>query len=400
MFGYPLHLVLEMLLDLIMAILGIILIVKAQDNHLRQIWGVMVVVLAASMLYDNSLWLTREQDILGHNLTLLSLPIMLKWYLFVHTLSLFTIGSLKPSWLTPVRITLLSLPLLLSTVVVLCYYWFNGQITPLGSAADILTDLGRPDVQVRIALFLFTLVTPALNIMLPLIGKRQPARKLSSGMYIYIGCFLLLVFAYILFVIDVRPWEIRTFGFIVAILPSALSVMYLRNENPLSRPYRTVKAPDKADAEYVPEEAGYTLAYRLYERITEHMQKRTPFTEPDYALDNLTADLGTSRTLTTQAIKCGGYTGFREYVNFLRLEHFKQLAATLPGATIKELMFRCGFTSRSSFYRHFAEQESMSPREYLDKLYNGHAPASRSPHEGDTRPAPSPARPAPKQPGQ
>ena len=46
----------------------------------------------------------------------------------------------------------------------------------------------------------------------------------------------------------------------------------------------------------------------------------------------------------------------------LRTEYFKQLAAAMPGVSVKELMFRCGFTSRSSFYRLFAGQENMSPR--------------------------------------
>ena len=150
---------------------------------------------------------------------------MLKWYPFAHTLSIFTIGSLKPCWLTPARITLLSLPLVFSTIVVLCYYWVNGRITPLGSAAGILPNLGHPSVQIRAGLFLLTLATPTCNIVFPLIGERQPTRKLSYSMHIYyIGYFLLLVFAYILFVINARPWKVRAFGFIVAILPTGLSV--------------------------------------------------------------------------------------------------------------------------------------------------------------------------------
>ena len=37
--------------------------------------------------------------------------------------------------------------------------------------------------------------------------------------------------------------------------------------------------------------------------------------------------------------------------------------------SVKELMFMSGFTSRSSFYRYFANVEKMSPGEYMDMLH-------------------------------
>lgn len=44
----------------------------------------------------------------------------------------------------------------------------------------------------------------------------------------------------------------------------------------------------------------------------------------------------------SDAIKSQGFTGFREYINYIRLEHFKQLIAQNPKKNVKELMFACG----------------------------------------------------------
>jgi len=63
-----------------------------------------------------------------------------------------------------------------------------------------------------------------------------------------------------------------------------------------------------------------------------------------------------------------GFSGFRDYTNFHRLQYFKEQARLQKNLTVKELMFLSGFTSRSSFYRYFASVEKMSPSEYMEML--------------------------------
>lgn len=360
--GAP-HLIIEIVLDLMMAALGVALIFRAQDNRLRLIWGLLVTAFALSMLWDNVHWLRTEPIIVRYSLTLLSIPIMVKWYLFVHALSLFTLGSLRPEWVTPTRIVTLSLPPIVACTVAACYLWFNGVLTPL-QTGEIVANLSQTDVQVRLGLFLLSLLTPTLTLLAPLV-YRVPLRRQSRGMCIYIACFALMLISYVLFVLAVNCWAVYAFGYIVATLPIYLSVLYLRDENPLSLPRNALDAP--AETEENPLDGPDATAFKLFERIDEYMKTAAPFTDPDYTLRRLSQEVCASCTLTTRAIKCGGFTGFHEYVNFQRLEHFKALADRQPGATIKELMFRCGFTSRSSFYRHFSEQEAMSPKEYLEK---------------------------------
>lgn len=363
-FGAP-HLLLEIVLDLLLAVLGVVLILRAQDNRLRLIWGVMVVAFALSLLWGNYDWLRSEPIIVRDHLTLLSIPVMIKWYLFVHALSLFTIGSLRPEWISPTRIVALSQPPILVCTVAVCYLVFNGHVTLLPAASQIAAHLGSTDVQLRLGVFLLSILTPTITLLAPLTG-RLTLRRQSHGMCIYIACFLLMVAAYILFSLAVDQWAIYAFGYIVVILPLYLSVLYLMDENPLSLPRNGAVTPEQP-LETAAVTSADIIACKLFERIDEYLKTTTPFTEPDYTLRKLAQQINASCTLTMRALKCGGFTGFHEYINFLRLEHFKALADRHPGSTIKELMFRCGFTSRSSFYRHFSEQEAMSPKEWLER---------------------------------
>jgi len=78
--------------------------------------------------------------------------------------------------------------------------------------------------------------------------------------------------------------------------------------------------------------------------------------------------LGIKEQVIIQAIKSAGFTGFKEYLNYQRLEHFKVLASNNSHISIKELMFACGFSSRSTFYRVFSEQYGITPIKYINSL--------------------------------
>jgi len=76
--------------------------------------------------------------------------------------------------------------------------------------------------------------------------------------------------------------------------------------------------------------------------------------------------LGEKKHSISEAIKSGGFTGFREYINYRRLEYFKQLAAENSNKNVKELMYLCGFTSRATFYRNFSDKYGVSPSKYIE----------------------------------
>ena len=104
----------------------------------------------------------------------------------------------------------------------------------------------------------------------------------------------------------------------------------------------------------------------LFVSIDSYLRCHHPYTDPNYTLQQLADSQEVKPFIVSKAIKSGGFTGFREYINCLRLEYFKRLAAEENNLSIKELMFRSGYTSRSTFYRNFAARYGISPTKYLE----------------------------------
>lgn len=362
-------LIFEIILDVTALVLGIILICRERDNHLRMIWGFMTGFLALFMLNDNFHWLFLAENNWGElPVYLLSLLRMLKWYALAHIFSLFPLASLRPGWLTSLRLIIFCFPLLIVGVIALCYIWFNGHITPIHSVRGIFFHIGKLDVQLRLAVFFISLVNPLLYLAIPFMGKWAVARRrLTSRMYLYLICGTVSCLMYVFFTLKTSSWVFDLYGYVV-IAPSIIfSLMYLRDEDPLSSPFSSnEKVPN--DGTLAGQPVVSLAVYKLFLQMEEFMKKEKPFVVSDYSIHDLTASLDSRQSLVIRAIQYAGFSGFREYVSFLRLNYFKQLAMDSPYFSVKELMFRSGFSSRSSFYRYFTEQEKMSPKEFIDRL--------------------------------
>lgn len=97
------------------------------------------------------------------------------------------------------------------------------------------------------------------------------------------------------------------------------------------------------------------------------MKHSKPFTNPQYSLQEFLNDLNTNENRLNKALHYDGFSGFRDYINFYRLQYFKEQAQLKRELTVKELMFLSGFTSRSSF-TVICECGKMSPSEYMEML--------------------------------
>jgi ligand-binding sensor domain-containing protein/AraC-like DNA-binding protein len=64
--------------------------------------------------------------------------------------------------------------------------------------------------------------------------------------------------------------------------------------------------------------------------------------------------------------------GFYDYINEYRVEEFVALIqrGEQEKYTLNAMMGKCGFTSRSSFFRYFKKKYDMSPNEYISKVTN------------------------------
>lgn len=355
-----LYLSIELLFDLAAFIIGCVLIFQAKDNSQKYYWGVIAVVIGLVFIWENVGWLQIVTDTPTYRFTeLLNIEKMLKWYALASIVALFPTASLCPGYFNHFRLIIFLLPPIVMITVGICYLCFNGYLTPIHSLEQIVPNLDKTDVQLRLVIFLVTILVPLLFAVYPVMTCRA-YRQINRNMYLFIGFMGLFVAIYILFTLSINEFIFNLFGITAICFTLVFSILYLRYENPFS--YRVQRVADEA-----PEwaEGCHQLLFRKIER---HMTESHPYTNGKYKIEELAASLDETTTGVSKAIKDGGFTGFKEYINHLRLEYFKQLAMQAPDKNIKELMFLSGFNSRSAFYRNFADKFGVTPLQYIENL--------------------------------
>lgn len=364
----------ELLLDIVGLVTGIIVLRRSLESGLRRAWGMLATALSLLLLCDNLEWMwlfsrATEQMPFWVDLPMdhLSIWHIVRTVIFFQFFSLFPIASLKPGWMISTRILNMLIPVLLIVCISCCYQFFNGHYTPLESFAAIGQNIGKQDVVVRLLLFIVSVLAPSINFLLPFLGRWIPFRRRQSrGMYIYMGCFALIMSGYIWLMLGTSGLSFNFFGYFVIVPTVFLNILYIRNDNPLSLPPLPIENMNQREINTMKEIEVSPLILELSNRLQAFMEERTPFVNSQYSMQDLLEDLKTNEHRFNKVLRYNGFSGFRDYISFKRLQYFKEQAALGKELTVKELMFMSGFTSRSSFYRYFASIENMSPSEYLE----------------------------------
>lgn len=368
----------ELLLDIVGLVLGILVYSRSSDNNgLTKAWGVLAITLSLLLLCDNLEWMwifSRGGEETIPRFTEVPMNHLSIWHIvrvivFFQFFSIFPIASLKPGWMTFSRVVSLCIPILLITCIACCYEFFNGHYTTLKSFASIRENIGEQDVRVRLMLFIINVITPSVNFLFPYMRRWIPVRrKQSKAMSIYMMCFAIIMSGYIWLMLGTSGLCFNVFGYIVILPVLFLNILYLRNENPLSLPPQPVEELEMEEIEAIREIAVSPVVLELSNQMQSLMKHSKSFTNPLYSLQDFLNDLNTNENRLNKALHYDGFSGFRDYINFYRLQYFKEQAQLKKDLTVKELMFLSGFTSRSSFYRYFASVEKMSPSEYMEML--------------------------------
>jgi ligand-binding sensor domain-containing protein/AraC-like DNA-binding protein len=104
--------------------------------------------------------------------------------------------------------------------------------------------------------------------------------------------------------------------------------------------------------------------------LVDIMTTDKPFLHPDLNANKLAKLIGVSEVELSQILNEYLNTKFYEYINKCRVEEFIRLLQT-PDAekfTIKGLSEKCGFTSKSTFYRAFNIEKGMTPAQFAKDL--------------------------------
>ncbi len=105
-------------------------------------------------------------------------------------------------------------------------------------------------------------------------------------------------------------------------------------------------------------------------RLAELMSNDKPYLQPDLTAEKLAKMIGVSQGELSQILNEYLNTRFYEYVNKYRVEEFVFLLQT-PEAekfTINALAEKCGFSSKSTFYRAFNNEKGMTPAQFAKTI--------------------------------
>lgn len=359
------YLSVELALDLIAFIIGCAIIYQAKDNNQKRYWGIISVCIGLVFIWENVGWLIKVADNPSFRfMELMSIEKMLKWYVPASIVCLFPLASLRPGFLTPVKVlSFLLLPIIMVTMG-LCYYWFNGHITQVYSVTDALSKFDRVDIQVRLLIFSMTVVTPLLLALYPL-TKKYYYRKINGMMYLFYTYMFVFLAIYILFTFYINEFIFNLFGATAIIFALTFSVAYMKTENPFSiYKVEKVTADDSHIVSYDINDEKYISP--LFELIDSTLKDEKLYVNKDFCLKDLSVKMNERESLVSDAIKSAGYTSFKEYICDLRLDYFKEQLESNPDKNVKELMFQSGFNSRATFYRHFTKRFGVSPLNYFN----------------------------------
>lgn len=361
-----LYLSIELTLDLIALISGIILIFRAKDNYPKLYWGVIAAGIGFMFSWENIGWLSIVTDTPEYNFRdLLNIEKMLKWYALANIVALFPIASLSPGYLNHFRIFTFLLPPIITITVGICYLGFNGIITPIYSLNEIILNMNNTDVKLRVCIFLLSVLTP-LSILIYAMLSTKTNRRINNKMYLFIGFLFLFLGIYILFTLSINEFIFNLFGITAIVFTVLFSMLYLRYENPFSDHISMVCNIEKK----TPKVESLHQPLPLFSTIEAYLKEQRPYVVQQYNIEDLAKSINKKEHDISAAIKSQGFTGFREYINSVRLEYFKRLVAENPEKNIKELMFACGFNSRATFYRNFSDRYGISPTKFIENQQN------------------------------
>jgi len=106
---------------------------------------------------------------------------------------------------------------------------------------------------------------------------------------------------------------------------------------------------------------------QLYlQKLRQHMREKKPFLDAELSLEQLAEQLDASPRHLSQLINESLKQHFFDFVNSYRIAEARRILETTddPKTTVLEIMYQCGFNSKSSFNTLFKKNTGLTPSQY------------------------------------
>ena len=128
----------------------------------------------------------------------------------------------------------------------------------------------------------------------------------------------------------------------------------------------------KVNTKYEYSKLSSDKSSEIVSQLNQLMEEQKPYLNPDLTVNELAAQVGVSSVKLSQVLNDFLQTRFYEYVNKYRVEEFVACLEKEENKkmTLIALSEKCGFSSKSSFYRFFKEVKGTTPAQYAKSRKN------------------------------
>lgn len=213
----------------------------------------------------------------------------------------------------------------------------------------IIPNIDQMDIKLRIFIFLLSVFTPLALLIYPMMNNKT-YRRMNKNMYLFIGFLFVFLGIYILFTLNINEFVFNLFGIMAIVFTVLFSIQYLRYENPFSNHINMIHNAENTKKTIMSQVEKRFQPLPLFSTVETYLQEQHPYTDQRYNIELLAKSLNEQEYTISTAIKSQGFTGFREYINYLRLEYFRQLAAKKPKSNVKEQNYDINIINKLIIY--------------------------------------------------
>lgn len=279
-------------------------------------------------------------------------------------LFLYPIEILNPGWLTPRKVLLLFLPLIIASLFM---YVIPLEFRGLFSISQVWEHITEFNVWFRI-LMLFAFIIPYSLTLLFIPYNWTKSSVDSKWIHSYTLGVQGISLLYILFMLTGSIW--------VSALHLTYVVLFISWITYQELYLRMIPTQDKFMAEYLPPAASLpeintpipqqSTPCPEWEKLILQMDEQELWRNPNLTLDSLSKSLCTNRTTCLLMLQQQGYSGYSEFINRRRIKAFTE-AVNNSQVNTQELFYKVGFRSRSTALRNFRLYMGCTVSEFIQR---------------------------------
>lgn len=105
---------------------------------------------------------------------------------------------------------------------------------------------------------------------------------------------------------------------------------------------------------------------KVFDQLVDIMENEKLYKEPALTVDYVTQKIQTNKKYLSNSIAFYTQENFNNFVNSYRIKEAKKIILQNPSLSLNEVMYECGFNSRTPFYTAFQKNTGMSPQQFKD----------------------------------